>query len=369
MKLEPDGGHPGGDGLEEAVRARLKRVDSGNYARNSKFVLGDFAAFLRERGVYDPEAISETDCRRYAQALADRVDADGLAASSANTYYDVVRAWLAWCVRDARIPENPAEKLRATEELPEDQGDSDRQYWRPAERDRLLAYMDEVVDDANDDGDRRTQLEAHRDRALVYVLAYSGARGAEVVRDPDDEDRDGIAWGDVDVDAGVVEVLGKTRERQDVSVLEPARVRLERYERLLDPPASWPVFMTFHAPNLHRHVRDAAAGDVDAALETDGPLAVLRERGIDPRAISVQATRNLMQKHCETAGIDIDGEYLKPHGGRRGLGHELYGEQAELAQEMLRHENIGTTHESYREVRAAERKRQAEDVLFDDDEN
>jgi hypothetical protein len=36
---------------------------------------------------------------------------------------------------------------------------------------------------------------------------------------------------------------------------------------------------------------------------------------------------------------------------------------------MLRHENIGTTHESYREVRAAERKRQVEDVLFDGDEN
>lgn len=78
--------------------------------------------------------------------------------------------------------------------------------------------------------------------------------------------------------------------------------------------------MTFHAPNLHRRVRDAAAGDVDAALEADGPLAVLRERGIDPRAISVQATRNLMQKHCETAGIDVDGEYLKPHGGDGDLG-------------------------------------------------
>jgi integrase len=65
--------------------------------------------------------------------------------------------------------------------------------------------------------------------------------------------------------------------------------------------------------------------------------------------------------------LEVDGEYLKPHGGRRGLGHELYGEQAELAQEMLRHKDIGTTHESYREVRAADRKQQAENVLCGDE--
>ncbi|NHN42951.1 tyrosine-type recombinase/integrase [Halorubellus sp. JP-L1] len=365
MERQPNGPNPGGGTLEDAIRARLKRVDSGNYARNSKFVLTDFAEFVRDRGIRELENVTETDCRRYAQDLADRVDADELAASSANTYYNIVRAWLAWCVRDARIPENPAEKLRATEELPEDQGDSDRQYWSADVRDRLLAHMDKVVDEANEANDRRAQLEAHRNRALVYMLAYSGARGAEIVRDPDDDDRNGICWSDVDVDAGVVGVLGKTRERQEVSILEPARTRLERYKRLLDPPESWPVFMTFHPPNLYSHVREAADGDLDTALETEGPLTVMRDQGIGPRAISVQATRNLMQKHCKTAGIDIDGEYLKPHGGRRGLGHELYAEQAELAQEMLCHQNIGTTHESYREVRAAERKEAAEGALFD----
>ena len=65
-----------------------------------------------------------------------------------------------------------------------------------------------------------------------------------------------------------------------------------------------------------------------------------------------------------TLNVSVNGEYLKPHVGRRGLGHELYAQQAELAQEMVRREKIRITHESYREVRAAERKEEAERVLF-----
>jgi site-specific recombinase XerD len=367
MNPQPEGATPGDSVLEAAIRARLKRIDSGSYRRNTRHVLTDFTEFLRDRGVRQLEDIDDTDCRRYAQHLADRVDQGKIVASTANTYYDMVRASLAWWVRDGRIPENPADNLRATEDLPEDTGDSDRQYWRPAERDRLLSYMDEVADEANDADDRMKQYEAHRDRALVYMLAYSGARGAELVRKSDDEQRNGITWDDVDLESGVVEVFGKSREYEEVSILEPALMRLERYQQLLSPPESWPVFPSFHSPNLYSYVRDAADGSVEDALEADGPMTVMRDRGIDPRAISVQATRDLMRRHCNDADVDVDGEYLKPHGGRRGLGHELYGEQAELAQEMLRHKDIGTTHESYREVRAADRKQQAENVLFGDE--
>jgi site-specific recombinase XerD len=366
---DPDRSNPGDSDLESAIQARLDRLDSGNYKRNNEYVLTAFADFLRERGVRDLEAVSEQDCRRYAQHLADEVQADELAASSATTYYDVVRAWLGWCVRDGRLPENPADSLRATEDLPEDSGDTDRQYWPPDARDQLLAHMDAVVDEANDEGDRLQQYQVHRDRALIAVLAWSGARGAEIVRDPDDPQRDGVTWGDVDLDTGVMQVFGKTREYQDVSLLAPALTSLDRYHRLVDPPDSWPVFPTLHPPNMYTHVRHEADGDVEDLLDVDGPLAVMRERDIPPKALSLQATRKLLQRRCEGAGVAVDGEYLKPHGGRRGLGHELYAEQAELAQEMLRHQNIGTTHESYRDVRAVARKEAAEDALFDTADN
>jgi len=381
--------------LEAAVEARVRRLEAGNYRRNNDLVLSAFVAFQADRGVETLEALSSTDCRRYAQHLADRVREDDLAASSANTYYDVVRAFLGWCVRDGRIPENPADTLRATESVPTDAGDADRQYWWPAEREAMFAALDALVDEANDaassdgtdgtaadgtdhDAARATweQLKAHRDRALFYTLGLSGARGAEVLRDPDDDRRNGITWGDVDFDAGVVQVFGKTREHQSMQVMTPALERLDRFRRLLDPPsADWPVFLSLHRPSLYGTIRDEltargwSSDRIEARLDADGPLALARERAIAPRAISLQGARSMMRRRCETAGVDVDGEYLKPHGGRRGLGHELYAEQAELAQEVLRHESVTTTHESYRDVQAERLREDAEAVLYGDDED
>jgi site-specific recombinase XerC len=382
--------------LEVAVGARIRRLEAGNYRRNNELVLSSFVAFQADRGVETLEALSATDCRRYAQHLADRVREDDLAASSANTYYDVVRAFLGWCVRDGRIPENPADTLRATESLPTDGDDADRQYWWPEEREAMFAALDSLVDEANDaasqsdagaddDGAGDTeraaratwdQLKAHRDRALFYTLGLSGARGAEVLRDPDDDRRNGITWGDVDLDAGVVRVFGKTREHQSMQVMTPAVERLDRFRRLLDPPsADWPVFVSLHRPSLYATIREELAGRgwssdrVEARLDEDGPLALARDQTVTPRAISLQGARSMMQSRCEQAGVDVDGEYLKPHGGRRGLGHELYSEQAELAQEVLRHESVTTTHESYRDVQAEQLREDAEAVLYGDDED
>jgi integrase len=70
-----------------------------------------------------------------------------------------------------------------------------------------------------------------------------------------------------------------------------------------------------------------------------------------------------MKRLCDDADVTIDGEYLKPHGGRRGLGSQLYAEDAELAQELLRHESIETTHESYREQNVLERRERLHDIL------
>lgn len=40
-----------------------------------------------------------------------------------------------------------------------------------------------------------------------------------------------------------------------------------------------------------------------------------------------------MKRLCEQADVNVDGDYLKPHGARRGLDRELYANgHAELAQ-------------------------------------
>ena len=100
-----------------------------------------------------------------------------------------------------------------------------------------------------------------------------------------------------------------------------------------------------------------------ASLAASTSMEVLREHGIAPPALSKNGAWSLMKRLCDAAGVDIDGEYLKPHGGRRGLGSDLYARDAELAQELLRHESIETTHQSYREQNVVERRKRLEDIL------
>jgi integrase len=62
-----------------------------------------------------------------------------------------------------------------------------------------------------------------------------------------------------------------------------------------------------------------------------------------------------MKRLCDDADIDIDGEYLKPHGGRRGAGETLYRElDAAAAQRALRHKDPATTSKMYSHIDATE---------------
>lgn len=70
-----------------------------------------------------------------------------------------------------------------------------------------------------------------------------------------------------------------------------------------------------------------------------------------------------MQRLCESAGVDVDDEYPKPHGGRRRLGHEIYQVNPAKSQETLRHQNIGTTHKPYRDEQARETAKTIEDIV------
>jgi len=158
------------------------------------------------------EELDVLDCRRYARHLKRRVRARDLKASTATTYYAYVRAFLSFCVADELLDTNPAKAKRATDELPEDLGDADRQFWQQEERRAILRYVDERVQRALDDEADISRDRAYRDRAIIYLLSLSGVRGAEVFAEPSDEKRTGITWRDVQLDAGAVRVLGKSRE-------------------------------------------------------------------------------------------------------------------------------------------------------------
>ena len=182
-------------------------------------------------------------------------------------------------------------------------------------------------DALEDDG--ADEVRAFRDRALAYLLGLSGVRGAEVVRTPADEKRTGVTWSDVDLEDGTVRVLEKNRRYEHAQLPERAADVLDRYQRVLDPPSDeWPVFPTGHAPSLHRAARERLRDD-DTAVDADTVNSLLDERDIDdvlrefdvvPPAITTDGARSIMKRLSEAAGLDIDGEYLKPHGARRGLG-------------------------------------------------
>lgn len=371
----PSDSGSGGTPLQEAIADRLRDLD-GRYRRDSAFVLHRFAAWLREsrEGVRAPADIDYQDARAYARHLRERADAGEISASTATgPYWTVPRAFLGWCNDEGRIDENPMQRAGAGDPLPEDYDDPDRQFWSERDREAILAFVAKRADRSYEDPDVETRI-AYRDRALVSLLALSGVRGAEILRDPDDPEREGIAWADVDADRGYVEVFGKTRAYQEAQVPRRAMESLRRLRRVAEPPTEdWPVFPTEHAPTLAATAREALADRgwetdrIDRRLDDAPVAAVVREEAITPPALTVAGGRNLMQRLCAAADLDIEGEYLKPHGGRRGLGHQIYEESAELAQEALRHQSVETTHESYREVNVEETRRRVEAILDGDD--
>ncbi|WP_224335626.1 tyrosine-type recombinase/integrase [Haloprofundus halobius] len=358
--------------VESVIERYLDGIEAGNSRKNYRSVLIGWEAWLREQtDVTTLNAVTVMHCRRYARRLKELVRDGDLRASTANTYYAYVRAFLGFCVADELLDTNPAKSTRATDELPEDHGDRDRQFWKRKQRNAILTHVDRRAAKARTGGSEREIRRALRDRALVALLALSGVRGGEVFAAPADERRTGLTWNDVDTDANAVRVFGKSREYEYAQLPERASAALVDHRERCDPAdASWPVFPTGHGPSRRRAVeaelgaRGWSDEEVDERCESAPLSTVIREERVAPPSLTTNGARSVMKRLCADAGVDVRGEYLKPHGARRGLGHELYASgHAELAQSALRHVSIETTHESYSDIRAAETARQVDRVL------
>ena len=245
------------DALGAFVRSKQKGTDSGNYQRNARRVIEEWIAWLanREESVETFDQPEVSHMRQYARYL-ERVDKGELAGSTANTYWNYIAAFLGWCVYEELVAENPARTRRAEEELPDKRPRSDRQqFWSRDDRKALLAHLNErthaAVDERGLDAVKKL-----RDRALASLLAYSGVRGGEVLRDPNDKRRSGIRWRDIDLETGTLVVLGKNQTDEEAPLPPQARDSLERLHQALCPASDdWPVFPTSHRPTLSRIVR------------------------------------------------------------------------------------------------------------------
>jgi len=359
------------DGALSAFVAHVAKGDSGRHRGEVERVVGDFFEDAQRGGADRVRDLTVRRLERYAEHLTRRAwaredDPDaGITGRTAHQYYALVRSFCTYLTERDALESNPAKSAVASDALPDRsvgvRGDDGRQFWSPETRERIVRWTDWRTEDALDrdwlDADRAT-----RDRALVAVLAYSGARGAELLRDPQNERRRGLRWRDVDLEDGVLRVYGKSQEWQQSPLLEPGVERLRTHERRQDPPTDdWPVFPTAHPPSLYAAVRDADGVDAEPSADTVDDL--LREHAIAPPALSTAGARRVLKRLSAESGVTQDGEPLLPHGARRGLGDELYETSAELAQEVLRHQSVETTHASYRDGDVERLREAAEDAI------
>ncbi|WP_254547435.1 tyrosine-type recombinase/integrase [Halomarina pelagica] len=345
--------------------ARSDGTPTGTYRASAASELRRWRRWMDARG-YTVDDLTEDGgrvLRRYATHLTRRTRGDdGIAASTAHTYFAYVSGCLSYAVRDGTLPLNPALTERAREELPDDSGAdrTDQQFWSRDQRRRLVRFVDERAVRTADAGLGATA--EVRDRALVRVLAYAAVRGAEILRHPKDDrpGRQGLRWRDVDLDGGTMRVLGKDQRRESALLPRKAVHGLERWHAVHRPPSGeWPVFPTDHGPSKYRAVREALGDDADPILdEFDDVDAVLREYDVVPPALTTDGARSVLRRLTAAAGIDVpdeDVEYLRLHGARRGILEEIYRRDRGDAQDLARHKSLSTTREAYQHIDAEER--------------
>lgn len=353
--------------LEDFLRSKSKgESGSGNYQRNLRRCLEDF---LEWRDEETPETTTLADLdervfRRYARELTTR----DLSRGTMRTYYAQVSAYFGWCVREGLLETNYAQYNDAKEPLPETDGrrSGDQQAWTDEHRKRITRHVDDRARSALDD--RGTDaVGAFRNRALVYVLCYSGVRGGEIFADPKDVRRTGLEWRDVSFSDRKLTVLAKKQDWSDRSLTKQAVRPLERYEAILDPPAEWPVFPTFHLPTLYDRLRDGLDEDCewnDDRIESfvDGltgqveVLEALREHNLAPPSINTDGARRIMRRLCADAGIELEDRhgYLAPHGGRRGAGEVMVRERGFTDAARLLDNSEEVVRNSYSHIEAKE---------------
>ncbi|WP_090311514.1 tyrosine-type recombinase/integrase [Natronorubrum texcoconense] len=351
--VDTESGGSSGETPLEAATAEFVAERDGNYAQNLEYSLESWIDWCADRDVDTLEGVSPLTMRNYASHLKRRAHADAINASTAQTYYNYVSALLARSVEVGVLGENPAEKREARKPLPVATTDSgDQQFWHPEQRTAIIEYVDEraraAVDEQGSDA-----VEAVRDRALITVLAYTGVRGSEVVADSRHDRRNGLRWSDVDLENGVIQVFGKSQDREEVGLTGQTIDPLCRLRSLVDPPAeSWPVFPSRHPPSLYERIRNAGYDVSDA-----DPWTFVLENAIEPPSVTISGTRTLLKRLSDEADVPglADGEYLTLHGARRGVGETLYREHgAQRAQRTLRHADPKTTSTMYSHIEASE---------------
>jgi integrase/recombinase XerD len=272
-----------------AVERGLAENSLAAYRRD----LRRYAAFLRRKGVSDPARIGEQTVLAYVADLRAARDDDGrprFAPSSIARALVAVRSFHRFCLEEGELHTDPSEEVgapRVPQGIP-----------KALAEDEVVALLGAVT------GDGPLAL---RDRAVLETLYATGIRISELV---------GLDRGDLDLDDGVVRVLGKGNKERVVPIGRSARAALTAY---LDEGR----------PHLvaRRPRRDA----VDAV--------VLNARG-------GRLTRQGCWKLVRAAGVRVGlTDRLSPHVLRHSCATHMleHGADIRVVQELLGHASLSTT--------------------------
>lgn len=362
---------------EHYLNSKTKVEGDGNYSYTASWALTEFVDQMLARNVTTLAHLDKHDLTAYASHLKDEVARPDrerkFSAESATTYYNIVGGFLAWAVRRDLVDTNYARKEVATDELPNAEGGGKQQFWSEETREKLLLYVDWKTEDVIANG-WMDEARAVRDRAYVALLALTGVRNGELLRSPRDGRRGGLEWSAVNYDDESITVLGKSQETEQAPLLDRAARWLRAHERRVDPPTDdWAVFPTGHAPSRYSAARDGlqrqgyATEEIETLLDEHGVDDVLREYEIVPPSMTTEAGRQLLATLSEETALREEGEHLKPHGARRGVGQAYFMDVGiEAAQKVLRHQDPAVTSEQYSHVETQELREIGESVLGDD---
>ncbi|MGQ0824785.1 MAG: site-specific tyrosine recombinase XerD [Actinomycetota bacterium] len=247
-----------------------------------------YATFLRARKIIDPALIGEHTVHDYVAAL----DASDLAPSSIARAIVAVRSFHRFCAREGYLPVDPTEDVgapRVPQGIPKALDEHEVEL--------LLGAVE---------GDGPL---ARRDQALLETLYATGIRIGEAV---------GLDGADVDLDDGLVRVLGKGDKERVVPIGRTARLAVGAYLR--DGRLALRAARSRHA-------------------RADDDALFLNARG---GRISRQACWAMVRRTGERAGLRAA---LSPHVLRHSCATHMldHGADLRVVQELLGHATISTT--------------------------
>jgi len=280
--------------MEDAIRAfvtflEVERGASPETVRAYRSDLRQFAGFLRaQRAAGTRPAPDDADPLAIRGYLA-WLDRKREKKTSLARKLAALRSFYRYLLREGRAARNPAEDVR-TPKLP----------WRLP---RVLTKDDAGALMEFPEGDG---LAAKRDRAILETLYSTGARVSELV---------GLNVDDLDLDSGLIRVMGKGRKERIAPIGDVAVDALREYFSALGASVLGP----------------------QSSVLSNGPVFRNARRG----RLTVRSVQRIVAKYSSR----LAGGRISPHALRHSFATHLLDEGADLRaiQEMLGHTSLATT--------------------------